>query len=94
MVVWVFNGGGHFASGVFTTRELAEAWIAGHKLTGILSEYPLDTGLYDSAVARGVFKPKRPEHYEPQLIGRFNSACFDHYHYENGHSPSGGEIPD
>ena len=32
--VWVFNGvGARFSGGVFTTRELGEAWIAKHGLT-------------------------------------------------------------
>ncbi len=79
--VWVFNGGGQFPSGVFTSRELAEAWIAEHRLIGILTNYPLDVGLYDWAIARGTFKPKRPEHSEPAFIGRFNSARQDHRHY-------------
>lgn len=25
--IWVFNGGGRFPSGVFSTRENAEIWI-------------------------------------------------------------------
>lgn len=44
--VWVFNGGGDFPAGVFTTRELAEAWIAKHRLVGVLTKYPLDIGVY------------------------------------------------
>ncbi len=30
--IWVFNGiGGRFPGGVFTSRELAEAWIRRHQ---------------------------------------------------------------
>lgn len=36
--VWVFNGGGTFPAAVFTTRELAEAWIARHKVSGVLTK--------------------------------------------------------
>ncbi|HEU0053036.1 MAG TPA: hypothetical protein VFQ39_07655, partial [Longimicrobium sp.] len=48
--VWVFNGeAGSFPSGVFTSREAAEAWIAKYALTGVLTAYPLDVGVYDWA---------------------------------------------
>jgi hypothetical protein len=82
--VWVFNGGGGFPAAVFSTREKAEEWIASRRLSGILTEYPLDVSLYDWAITNGTFKPKRPEHSEPQFIGRFSSAHTDHYHYEDG----------
>lgn len=80
--VWVFNGGGAYPSGVFTTRELAESWIALHKLTGVLTKYPLDVGLYEWAIGSGAFKPKRPDQSESRFIGRFNSASLEHHHYE------------
>jgi hypothetical protein len=82
--VWVFNGGGDVPAGVFTTRELAEAWIASHKLTGVLTKYPLDVGLYEWAIGCGAFKPKRPDQSAPQFIGRFSSASLEHYHYSGG----------
>ena len=69
---------------MFTTRDLAEVWISKHRLTGLLTDYPLDVGLYDWAIERGVFKPKRPEHSKPEFIGRFTSACQDHHHYFGG----------
>jgi hypothetical protein len=82
--VWVFNGGGGFPAAVFTTRELAEAWIAGHRLTGVLTKYPLDVGVYEWAISVGAFKPKRPDQSEPRFIGRFSSASMEHYHYTDG----------
>ena len=58
--VWVFNGDdGRFAGGVFTSREKAEPWIAANKLDGVLTLYPLDTGVYEWAIARGKFTPKQ-----------------------------------
>lgn len=45
--VWVFNGGGNFTSGIFTRRELAESWISKHFLSGCLTKFPLDVGLFD-----------------------------------------------
>jgi hypothetical protein len=83
-VVWVFNGGGAFPSGVFTDLEIAEAWISANRLTGILTAYPLDIGVYDWAVGGGYFTPKRDDQKSPEFIGRFSSGALEHYHYEDG----------
>jgi len=85
-VVWVFNGDGPLPSAVFTTRESAETWIARHGLSGLLTRYPLDVGVYDWAIARGVFQPKRPDQTEPRFIARFSSAYLEHHHYTDGRS--------
>jgi hypothetical protein len=83
--VWVFNGEvGRFASGVFTTRENAEAWIAANKLDGVLTLYPLDTGVYEWAIAAGKFTPKREKHSLAEFIGSFTTASMAHHHYEQG----------
>jgi hypothetical protein len=83
--VWVFSGeGGRFPSGVFLTKESAEAWIAKHNLSGVLTCYPLDTGVYDWAVAQNLFQPKRPEHASAGFIQAFSSAKQEHFHYEQG----------
>ena len=49
--VYVFNGADpqqkgrtSLPSGVFTSREKAEAWITRHRLSGLLTAYPLDEG--------------------------------------------------
>lgn len=89
MEVWVFNGGGTFPSGVFSTRALAERWIAKHGLTGTLTAYPVDQGVYEWAVERGSFRPKEPP--TPRKVARFSSAYQEHYHYEDGRSPADGE---
>lgn len=85
--VWVFNGGGAFPGGVFTTRELAEAWISREHLSGTLTAYPLNTGIYEWAVARGYFQSRREEQQTPRFIARFSSGWQEHYHYENGVNP-------
>jgi hypothetical protein len=85
--VWVFNGGGGFPSGVFTSKERAEEWILRNRLNGILSQYPLDTGVYDWSVEKGYFRPKRDDQKTPRFIGRFSSAYMEHYHYEDGVNP-------
>lgn len=83
--VWVFHGNeGRFSGGAFTTRELAETWIHEHRLTGVLTAYPLDTGAYDWAVRERLFAPTKPHHSTPSFIGGFTSASQDHFHYEDG----------
>ncbi len=83
--VWVFNGvRDHFPSGVFSQRELAEAWIRKYKLTGTLTAYPIDQGVYDWAIEYGHFKQKREEHNTPSFIGNFNSPSQENYHYQDG----------
>jgi hypothetical protein len=84
ITVWVFNGiGGNFPAAVFSTKELAEAWIHANSLQGTLTEYPLDISSYDWCVNKGFFKPKNEEQRRPAFIQTFSSAYQDHYHYEN-----------
>jgi hypothetical protein len=83
--VWVFCGTkASFPSGVFHTKEQAEAWIAENRLSGTLTQYPVGIGAYHWAVQEGFFKPKKPEHSLPGFIGSFSSASQEHYHYEDG----------
>lgn len=83
--VWAFHGiNARFISGVFESKTLAEKWISEHKLTGVLTEYPLNFGAYDWAVSLGYFTPKKDEHKTPEYIGKFSSASQDHYHYTDG----------
>ena len=83
--VWVFNGArSNFPSGVFTSRSSAESWIRKYALSGTLTRYPLDMSVYDWAVSRTFFEPKKDEQRTPEFIGRFSSASQEHYHFENG----------
>jgi hypothetical protein len=83
--VWVFNGaGGRFAGGIFTTLEAAETWIAANTLDGVLTLYPLDTGVYEWAIAERLFAPDEEKHSTPSFIGSFTSASMQHHHYEQG----------
>ena len=85
--VWVFNGSAGraaFPGGVFRTQAAAEAWIAKHRLSGTLSWYPLDVGMYDLAVDKGWFQPKTPAHASARFIGGFSSEVPPHFHYEDG----------
>jgi len=81
--VWVFNGNrNHFPSAVFTERRLAEDWIATHQLEGTLTAYPLDISVYDWAIERGYFAPKKEEHSSADFIANFSSASQEHDHFE------------
>jgi hypothetical protein len=83
--VWVFNGAtGSFPSGIFTDLGRAERWIREHGLTGMLTAYPMDTGVYEWAIAKGFFRPGKPHEASPEFIGRFTSASIEHHHYEEG----------
>jgi hypothetical protein len=83
--VWVFNGiQSRFPSGIFSNKATAEGWINKHSLTGTLTEYPIDTGMYDYAILKGQFQPKKPEHGTPLFIGKFSGGGIDHFHYVDG----------
>ena len=83
--VWVFNGArSNFPSAIFTKRDGAETWILKHKLTGTLTRYPIDQGVYEWALERKYFVPKRDDQITAEFIGRFSAANQEHYHYEDG----------
>lgn len=90
--VFVFNGSrADFPAGVFSDRELAIAWIKRHGLSGTLTEYPVDVGIYDWATENGHFKPKRAEQETPLFMQGFTSAAQWHVHFVNGTSPGVGD---
>lgn len=82
--VWVFNGENAIPAAVFTSRRLAEAWIAENGLTGMLTRYPLNESLYDWTIRLEYFKPKREDQTTSRFKGQFTSAYTDHHHYEDG----------
>jgi hypothetical protein len=70
--VWVFSGeGANLPAAVFTERDVAEAWILKHKVSGVLTEYPLNVCALDWAVERGYFKEKAERHRLPEFVQRF-----------------------
>jgi hypothetical protein len=96
-MVWVFNGGSPFPSGIFSSREKAEDWILKNRLSGTLTAYPVDIGTYDWAIQIGIFTPKQEKHTSPEFIQRFSSASQEHDHYEDGKCRTCGyveETPD
>ena len=88
--VWVFHGdGARHASGVFATKDDALAWVEHHRLTGLLTEYPVGVGAYDDAVAKGRFKPTREHHGTPEHIARFSPGHTEHMHLDHGRVDDG-----
>lgn len=83
--VWIFNGSeARFASAVFYELEDAEAWIRQYRLSGILTKYPTNCGVYDWAIEKSFFNVKKEEQRTPAFIGSFTSASMEHYHFEDG----------
>jgi hypothetical protein len=73
-----------FCSGVFWEKKKAEDWIGKHRLSGVLTSYPIDTGVYDWAIVNKMFTPEKEHEATPDFIGGFSSASQEHWHYENG----------
>ncbi|WP_041258136.1 DUF7710 domain-containing protein [Fibrella aestuarina] len=83
--VWIFHGeGGRFSSGVFLTKATAEDWINQRQLSGTLTLYPLDIGVYDWSLEKGYFVIEKEEHNKATFIQRFTTGSQEHYHYEDG----------
>lgn len=87
--VFLFNGlePPRSCGGVFLTRAKAEEWIEKHSLSGTLTQYPVDAGVYDWAIENKWFIPKDSKHMTPDFIGSFTSVRQEHYHYEEGKFP-------
>ena len=83
--VWIFNGANaKLPGGIFSEREKAESWIMKHRLTGILTLYPLDQGIYDWAINNNFFAVKKENQSQPEFIQGFTSASQEHSPYEDG----------
>lgn len=83
--VWVFHGdGATFSGGIFSDYVQASSWIGKHQLSGMLTEYPLNQGVYNWCVEKEYFTPKKPLHHESNFIGKFTSAAQEHFRFKNG----------
>jgi hypothetical protein len=81
--VWIFHGDeARYASAVFETEEDGRAWAAGHRVTGILAEYPYG-GAYDTAVSEGRFTPSKPHHGSANHVAGFTPGL-RHVHLVDG----------
>jgi hypothetical protein len=84
MAVWVFNGADwQPPSGVFSTKTQAEEYISVYRLSGLLTAYPVDIGVYEWAASSG-FVAQEDTEKTPELIANFSHASLEHYHYEDG----------
>jgi hypothetical protein len=82
--VWVFNGEqSSLPAGVFATKAAAEEWIRRHRLSGTLSEFPLDVGAYDHAIEAALWMPKKPHESTAAFIASF-SPRMQHEHWQDG----------
>jgi len=87
--IWIFSGaGGKFPGGVFSELSKAENWIQENSLSGVLTKYPINQGVFEWAIenqAHSLSQEKLEEkRSDPKFIGSFTSASQEHYHYENG----------
>ncbi|WDE01477.1 DUF7710 domain-containing protein [Thalassomonas actiniarum] len=87
--VWIFNkNNSSYSGGVFSELTKAENWILENKLSGMLTKYPLDQGVWDWACKNNMHNLKAEKVAEkgsnPVFIGGFTTASQEHYHYENG----------
>jgi hypothetical protein len=86
--IFVFNNPNHsrFSGGVFSDKIIAEKWIKKNLLSGVLTIYPLNVGVYEWAIEKDFFFAKTEQQKSSDFIGGFSSASQEHYHYENGES--------
>lgn len=83
--IFLFSGiNGKFPSGVFSSKEKATQWIETHKLSGMLTQYPIDIGVYEWAIQNDFFTPKYENQKTPKFIQQFSSAYMKHWHFDNG----------
>ena len=82
-----------FPAGVFSRREIAEEWIRANRLSGTLTAYPLDQGIYDWAHEKGYLNDwtdgdrepvRRVKGGGPDVVGRFSTAHQPHFHFTDG----------
>ena len=86
--VWIFKGdNAQLPSAVFSNQQNAEDWIKTNRASGILTEYPIDTSVYDWAVSHEYFVPKREHHNTIEFQQQFTSAHQKHVHYKDGIAP-------
>ena len=83
--IYVFNGEGSILpNALFSEYELAENWIKKYSLTGLLTAYPLNIGVYEWAIEHSNFKVKHEYQKSAGFIQKFTWGDLEHYHFENG----------
>ncbi|MCK0203180.1 hypothetical protein MWN41_09170 [Ornithobacterium rhinotracheale] len=83
--IWIFQGNqAGFPSAVFSTKEKALVWIETNKVSGILTEYPIDISVYEWTIEKDYFTPKKEHQKTPDFISRFSSTSLKHHHFKEG----------
>ncbi|KXX70001.1 hypothetical protein [Flammeovirga sp. SJP92] len=84
-MVYVFIGNGAtFPAGIFNSYVEGEMWISNTKVSGILTEMPVGTGIYDWAIENEFFKITKEYQKGSKFIQKFSSASLNHWYFENG----------
>ena len=60
------------------------AWAVRHRVSGVLTGYPVGDGVYDVAVAGGHFIPNRERHGTPEHVAKFSPGWTRHLHITDG----------
>ncbi len=85
LYIWLFHGAGsRFSSGVFEDKGLAIDWIKQNGLSGVLTKYPVNHGVYDWAIKENYFLPKNDHEYKSEFIQKFTCENQEHFHFEAG----------
>jgi hypothetical protein len=83
--VWVFVGeNASFPCAVFSILKTALNEINNYRLSGILTEFPLNTTTYQWAILAGYFNPKKEYQLSSKFVQQFTSASMRHYHFTDG----------
>lgn len=69
---------------VFSTFAKVKAAVSQERASALITEFPLDTGAWDAAVASGGLRLKRPDQSAPDFVGDFTNPCLEHVHAEGG----------
>jgi hypothetical protein len=82
--VWVFHGErAQFTSAIFTSFNLANIWIKNNKVSGILTEYPVNISCFEWAIENKYYIAKENDK-RSNKIQKFTSHAQKHFHYYNG----------
>ncbi len=83
--VWLFTSASndvvpdaHIPQAAFRTLAAGDRWVRTLKPSGMLTEYPMNIGVFEWATARGVFKPRRDDQRATPFIETFSDASQAH----------------
>lgn len=68
--------------GCFMKKEDAEKFIHQHELKCILTQFPVDSSVYDWVIQHDFWQPKFDSQKTARFIGAFSSAYLQHEHFK------------